>query len=751
MTIVSLFNRNLIFLTLLSLLWAWQVLLVSAFVLGHVAPSSDLISQVLPEWRDLLKPEWKTVIYHIVLIAAVLFQGTLLWFNRRHLEGKDLFKDHKVYFIMESVLTFLGSSAAFKMIVYSNRPVLAEDAFIILLMAMGLCKIFFQRWQEWMPRAWVLLLGAKNDPYWQRVAEWSVPAGLFIILFIPNIQGVVARNFIGEQFHHNDSFIMGPGWAYLSGQTLDMDIISQYGIGFVVVISRLAQFLGGFSYEHVMGIMVMGTLVYYLAWYFLIRRWLGSLVLAAAVMLIAIKLQMFHTGVFPFVFTYGSQTPIRFIYDVVYFWCIWMHINTGQKKWLLGAGAACGFGIYYLTSEGLYGTASFGAYILLLWAMPAWRKYFHMRLRDLLLLLLPLIAAAALLTLTIGPKIITAQFWGNIAEFITYFTSGFGLEPMYKSLLDHHYLESLMGFVIPMVYFLTLLVLLGRMAFNLSDKTEWLAVVLCFYGLGTFHYYVARSVSTSYYGVSLAYVFIVGFWLKIAIDRLKEDRRIAVRLTLLALAIGALVTTHMFLSYPNMVNLSSHPLTDPKVALPLPDGNPYFNHLFRGFEPELKLSVNSLGGTHEELLAESDFKDDTQLVQYYLKNSHFTRDAQLIASLTAHSDEVPLISGFEVEMLMQANRKPFFYYFPLLISRPMTMRCFEACSIYTKDQLAKTIKKFEDVKPPYVFMERIYMVNEVPQAYLFRFPSLVPLVNYVRTHYTPVAQGEYLVALKRIE
>ena len=53
---------------------------------------------------------------------------------------------------------------------------------------------------------------------------------------------------------------MGPGWAYVSGQVLDVNIISQYGIGFVVVIGRIAQFLGGFSYEHVMAIMVMGSI-----------------------------------------------------------------------------------------------------------------------------------------------------------------------------------------------------------------------------------------------------------------------------------------------------------------------------------------------------------------------------------------------------------------------------------------------------------------------------------------------------------
>ena len=52
---------------------------------------------------------------------------------------------------------------------------------------------------------------------------------------------------------------MGPGWAYLSGQILDVDIISEYGIGIIAVISRLAQLSGGFSYEHVIGIMVMGN------------------------------------------------------------------------------------------------------------------------------------------------------------------------------------------------------------------------------------------------------------------------------------------------------------------------------------------------------------------------------------------------------------------------------------------------------------------------------------------------------------
>ena len=50
---------------------------------------------------------------------------------------------------------------------------------------------------------------------------------------------------------------MGPAWAYASGQVLDVDIISQYGIGFVAVLSRLMQFLGGITYEHMMFLILL--------------------------------------------------------------------------------------------------------------------------------------------------------------------------------------------------------------------------------------------------------------------------------------------------------------------------------------------------------------------------------------------------------------------------------------------------------------------------------------------------------------
>ena len=75
----------------------------------------------------------------------------------------------------------------------------------------------------------------------------------------------------------------------------------------------------------------------------------------------------------------------------------------------------------------------------------------------------PLLVALLLLVLTMGPQIANPVFWNNLGEFINYFLSGFGLEPMYKTLLDHKYLESLLGFILPMGYVLTLLILLSRL------------------------------------------------------------------------------------------------------------------------------------------------------------------------------------------------------------------------------------------------------------------------------------------------
>ena len=56
--------------------------------------------------------------------------------------------------------------------------------------------------------------------------------------------------------------------------------------------------------------------------------------------------------------------------------------------------------------------------------------------------------------------------------------------------------------------------------------------------------------------------------------------------------------------------------------------------------------------------------------------------------------------------------------------------------------------ELERQKPPYVFMERIFLTPEVPRAYFYDFGDLIALIQYVNAKYEPLEAGKYLVAMK---
>jgi len=205
-------------------------------------------------------------------------------------------------------------------------------------------------------------------------------------------------------------------------------------------------------------------------------------------------------------------------------------------------------------------------------------------------------------------------------------------------------------------------------------------------------------------------------------------------------------TNHHFLSYPNVLNFSHNPLVDPLVAEELPGRRSYFFHKVRDIPENLKLPLNDLGQSDEGI--DRKFSSDEDLKAYYRKENDFSKDAQLIRSLTGEHEPVALISSFEIEMLMQAQRKPLFYYFSLTFSRPMSMRNFGTIEIFTHGQLQKLIDQLQEAKSPYVFMERVFLNRHFPDQYAYDNPGLIGLLDYVNSHYESYAYGKYLVALK---
>ena len=144
-----------------------------------------------------------------------------------------------------------------------------------------------------------------------------------------------------------------------------------------------------------------------------------------------------------------------------------------------------------------------------------------------------------------------------------------------------------------------------------------------------------------------------------------------------------------------------------------------------------------MGQTDEDLKTEDDFKSDEELVDYYHKEFDFSQDAALIARLTPPDGKAAVMSSFDMKLLMQANRKPFFYCFPLLVERPMRMRNFPSTHLHTIARLERTLKQIEEEKPEYIFMERIFLINQVSQDFYYWSSDIIALINYVRVYYEP--------------
>ncbi len=692
-------------------------------------------------------------LYVLFLAACFGFCAIAQWSlpqHWKHLEGR---RDLKIFLSIEMILTFFLLSALFKLVVYDRWPQIAQHIYHVLLVLLLLNKIFYRSIISFGKGLYAFVINEQNLPFLTQMAAGGFVLTVIFLLYLPDPQGVVARVFMGEQFHNWDTCVFAPAFAYLKGLLLDVDVISHYGLGMPMVVAYLTKLFGTLSYEHMLMVLMWMSIVYYVTWFFLLRQWLGGVLIPIAGILFAIRCQMFHSLTYPLVYTYPSATPLRFFFDVAVFFSLWRHIKTKHSLFLYAAAFFCGFMLFYMTAEGLYITGAFYVYLLMgMASRPGHLSLGHLRSsmgQNIIYFLLVPFVAFGFIVLTQGEHAFSPLFWQNMGEFREYFFSGFSLSAMENSLKVGNFLEFLMGFVVPIVYMLTVLIAGSFWYLKASSDKYLLAVVIAIEGLGLYHYYAFIGYGGSYYMLGLPFNFLTAFWVNEGLSLMSVSRRSSVSLGLVSVCAWALLTNQHFISYPNLMNFSRNPLIDTSVVQ-FPVGRAsYFNHLFRDYPESAKLPRNSLGEIDEKLRFENDFLTDEDLKAYYLKETDFSPDAGLIKKWTAPDERVALISSFEVEMLLQADRKPFFYYFPLLNSRPLRMRMFHIALLYTHQQLARIIDSLEQRKPTHIFMERIYLYRRVPASYYYDTPVLMALLEYVNTHYEPVDNGLYLVAMRR--
>ena len=203
---------------------------------------------------------------------------------------------------------------------------------------------------------------------------------------------------------------------------------------------------------------------------------------------------------------------------------------------------------------------------------------------------------------------------------------------------------------------------------------------------------------TSYDAVIVPLIFIIFFWLKGALACLDLAWQRGIKAVLLVWAMTALTTGYLFTYYPNALNLSGY-----------------------------------------------DWSGENK---FYEQAFDFGQDAAMIDALTLPQAPVALISSFETKILMQANRRPYFYYFPMVESEHMQAAQLRGIYLHTHARLMRTVMQLQNQAPAYIFIQTRLIEGPQAEAYEQANEGFRELMAYIRQHYEYQQRGQYLTAVR---
>lgn len=696
-------SLNIVLFAVWALLEALQLLVVVVFIFSFIPIKAHPFVQTLFTIHQKgVLPEREMFFYRLFVFSAMAAQGAGLYLFRKRLQERSLSGSLAALAAVNLFWLFVQIFCVFKIIVTQN-PAWARYLFYAGLAGAVLTRVFWSELLSWHKYLYEEILQRKRSAVWARAWDLCFLLLLVLLIFVPDLDKVLSRMFVRDQFYHIDSFLMAPAWARLQGLTLNLDAVSSYSMVIPAVFSFFAKFMGGVNYHTMVALLITVTILYYAGFYFFLRQWLGSLLMASCGVLLAVKLQMFHWGVSPIIWQFPSATVVRYIFDLPVLWLLWQHCQNPRLNYLWAAGLLCGVALAWMQDTGIYLLFTFYAYMTVDFLTSGQGYKTFKDARSLStgsgLVFAPIVMGFFIVSLFQGPAVLSREFWTNSTEFVGLFLKGWGALPMYDGLKERQFFAFIMGFIIPVIYVGTL-IFTGTLCFIRKIERKNLFVpILCIYGLGLYHYFINRSAVSSYYVVCIPFVAVVCFWFQEIVSLWGARMARNIKAAALAATTGALMTSYLFTYYPNVFNLANS-----------------------DWEPEKKA---------------------------YKEEFNFEKDAELIRKLTGAQDRVALISSFETKILLDAGRKPFFYYFPLVESNHMKLASFRGTYLHTYARMQKTIAQLQDEKPEYIFIEKKLFRRQLPKEFYQYFQTLNILVSYLEENYVAADEGLYLMAVKR--
>ncbi len=671
-------------------------------------PKYDL---VLPYYHQHLRFERKILFYQVFVTATIFLQVIVLIIFRNAISSEQLARKLSKFLLSEIFVLFLIAIILFRMTTFGQSTVHTYLFYSILIFS-GLMKFFWSFFWKIIKSLWEKSVYARMRIWGIHYFDFVVPPIIFLMLYIPNTVQAASVIFRQEKFHHMDDF-MYPAWAYLKGGLPNIDVYSEYGMGVSMVIAEFSRMLGGLNYENFISALVWLASFYFIIYYFFLRVWFRDAFLATLGVLLAFKCVMFEklSGTYVgdvLIWRYPSSSVIRYLFDGAFFLLLLLH-NRYHKRWLLiFALVINGMAIFYFTDTGIYLLLAAYSYIFVMalasfqWGLIA-RNLGKTLVWLFGCLLLPWVTFISILWFFVKSQVLMKPFWSNLVERISYISSlGFSETPIYYSLEQRYFAAFWIALLIPLSYVFSLLII-GSSYFTKNLKLKDVLIIpICIYGLALYTHYVNNPAPTVYFGTCIPFVSIVCYWLNKLLAREKYCRRKKIRLVLVVLIVASLVTNQRFWMYPHLWGYAKSLFLDGTVA------------------------------------AKSDYSLDEE-------------DINLISKLTDPKEKVCIVSSRPLAFLIPSNRSPFFYY-TLFYPDDLNELNYGGPRILTINQLKMTLQQLENSGPKYVFIEKRYFIYYY-EMYLKHYQTpveLIVLLSYFHNHYKIYSQGQYLLALERV-
>ena len=642
--------QNVGILALLSVLQGIQLLIIAAAAASFIPfKKTDFVTKIFPVYLPEVRPEREMLLFRFFVILSIAIMAVWTLRHKKRLDDAGLVKAITGYVLFTGACVFIQVFFAFKLFVW-GAPQWAKVMLYVTLIASVFAHIFWPELEKILKSFFNHIVAAKPHKALY-LFDGAFMVLLVVLLYPYNLDNVLGRMFVQDQFYHLDSLIMAPGFAHLNGLVLNQDIISEYSVGLPIILSDLLNIFHRFDYAGAVALIIGLSIAYYTGLYFLIVLWLRSRALGIIGVLLAVKLQMFHWGVAPLAWQFPSASALRHLPDIFFFAALWCYLQKKDMRWMIAAVVAAGFSLFWMMDVGVYLLAALCAGVLLI----NWR---------LMVVIIPLTLLTALTFLTVAqPQAVwQASFWQHQVEFAALFLQGWGALPMTEGLKDKQFFAFIVGFIIPIVYAGSLLFSAARY-WQDKNRTEYLfLVVVSVYGLGLYHYFIHRSGVTSYYAVCIPLILILCFWFSRLLERLPQAGKRIVSVLAAGLMLPILLTSYLFTFYPNMLNIGS-----------------------------IDWSIERA---------------------YYQQHFDLAADAGMIRALTKSGERVAIVSSFETKILMQAKRLPFFYYSPLVESSLMDDPKARLTYLHTYDRLTRTLEQIATQKPAFIFIENKMLAQQ---------------------------------------